>query len=390
MITRYAKFGSVLVMASLLAGCAGFREQVTSGFGLFGDKSAEKPAALVDFKPSATAKTVWQARVGGAEVSEFSPAVARNAVYAAGENGKIGRFDATTGKEVWQVNAQHGLSAGVGSDGNLVLVGTAKGEVLAYDADGKPLWQAQLTSEVLSEPQVANDMVVVRTGDGRIYGLDAKDGKRKWAYQRSMPALTLRSNAGVLVTRGAVFAGYAGGKLVALDLATGQVGWEASVAHPRGTTELERIADITSLPVADESQVCAVAFQGRVACFDIRSGNQLWGRDASSVTGLAMDQYGLYVSDVRGAVLAMDKHTGASLWKQDKLSGRQLSTPQIFGRYLAVGDLEGYVHFLSRDDGSFATRVATDGSPIVAQPADLIDALLVQTRKGGLFALTIQ
>lgn len=392
LLNRFGKFAPVLLAASLLAGCAGVREQVSTGFGLFGSKDAgPKPAALVQFTPTATARVMWQDHVGDAGESMFTPAVVKDAVYAAGTDGQIARFDATTGKQVWRVTAGRRLSGGVGSDGALVLVGTPKGEVLAFDAaDGHALWQAQLTSEVLSAPQASEDMVVARTGDGRIFGLDAHDGKRKWVYQRATPALSLRSYAGVLATRGAVFAGFAGGKLVALNLANGQVGWEATVALPRGATELERIADVTSVPVADDNQVCAVAYQGRVACFDPSNGNQIWAREISSVAGLSMDAYGLYVSDVRGAVHALDKRTGASLWKQDKLFARQVSAPLPLGRYLVVGDLEGYVHFLSRDDGSFAARIATDGSPIVAQPADLVDGALVQTSHGGLFALTLQ
>ena len=390
MLNRFGKYAPVLLAASLLAGCAGIKEQVSTGFGLFGGDPGPKPAALVAFTPSAAAKTMWQARVGKGAGSVFTPAVVKDAVYAAGGDGSVARFDATSGKQVWRIDAGGKLSGGVGSDGHLVLVGSPKGEVLAFDAaNGQALWRAQVTSEVLSAPQAAEGIVVVRTGDGRIFGLDARDGKRKWVYQRITPALTLRNYAGVLVTRGAVFAGFAGGKLVALNLANGQVGWEATVALPHGATELERIADITSVPVADDLQVCAVAYQGRVACFDPRNGNPIWAREMSSVAGLAIDPYGLYVTDVRGAVHALDKRSGASLWKQDKLFARQVTAPLALGRFLVVGDLEGYVHFLSRDDGSFAARIATDGSAIVAQPGDLIDGALVQTRNGGVFALTI-
>lgn len=371
-----------------LTGCAGLGDSISTGFGLWGGKeSVEKPAPLVEFKPSVPVRTQWQASVGTAGDYVFTPALLDGSVYATSHDGTVARFDAESGRQLWRVAADKKLSAGVGVGSGLVLVATRKGEVLAYDADGKALWQSRVSSEVLSAPQASEGIVVVRAADGQIYGLDARDGKRKWVYQRALPTLAIRSHAGVVVTRGGVFAGYAGGKLVALSLSNGVLGWEASVAQPRGATELERIADVTSQPVVDGSNICAVAYQGRVACFEISNGNLIWAREMSSVAGLTLDASALYVSDVRGAVHALDKSSGASLWKQDKLTNRRLSAPAVSGKHVAVADLEGQVHFLSREDGSFAARAATDGSAIAATPLLQDQNLLLQTRNGGLFAL---
>ena len=387
------KLGSGLLglIAVLLSGCSGMGEKVSTGFGLWGGQDGgEKPAALVEFQPAVTLHTRWQGRVGAAGDAVLFPAVVRDSVYASGQDGQIVRFDSNSGTQLERVDAGRMVTGAVGANASLVVAGTAKGEVLAFDANGQPLWQVRLSSEVLSAPQVAADIVVVRTGDGRIYGLDAKDGKRKWIYQRALPALSLRSHAGVVVSRGAVFAGFAGGKLVALNLANGNVGWEAAVALPRGATELERVTDVSSLPVVDDRMVCATAYQGRTACFDIASGNLLWARDISSAAGLSLDERYVYVSDVRGAVHALDKRSGASLWKQDKLFARQVTAPLALGRYIAVADVQGYVHLLAREDGSFAARIATDGSQIGAAPVALNQGFLVQTRNGGLFALSVQ
>lgn len=356
----------------------------------FGSGPVLKPAELVAIKPSATARILWQGNAGNAEKNVFTPAVAANSVYAAGAAGRIVRFDAGSGKQLASIDTKSRLSGGVGSDGRLILAGTARGEVLAFDQNGKQLWKTQLTSEVLSAPQTDLGMVVVRSGDGRIYGLDAATGARKWVYQRTLPALTVRTYVGVALYRDAVFAGFAGGRLVALALNNGNVGWEATVALPKGATELERVADISSLPVIDGKQSCAVAFQGRVACFDLMKGTPGWSRDISSVAGMAIDDRNVYVSDDKGAVVAFEKDTGASQWKQDKLFGRRISGPVVSGKYVAIGDYQGYVHFLSRDDGSFAARIATDGSAIVAQPIALNDGILVQTLNGGVFAITVQ
>jgi outer membrane protein assembly factor BamB len=162
------------------------------------------------------------------------------------------------------------------------------------------------------------------------------------------------------------------------------------VALPKGATELERVADVSSLPVTDGRDVCAAAYQGRVACFSTAKGELLWARDFSSVSGVTMDARTIYASDEKSAVVAFDRSNGASLWKQDKLFGRNVSAPVVVGRYIAVGDLQGYVHFMLREDGSFAARIATDGSPIITQPVRLDDNILVQTLKGGVYAIAVQ
>ena len=172
---------------------------------------------------------------------------------------------------------------------------------------------------MISPPKTAEGTVVVFSGDGRVYGLSTKDGSRRWVYQRANPPLVVRNYAGAVIERGGVFFGTAGGRLLGLDLATGTVGWEAAIATPKGATELERIADVTSLPTIDERYACATAYQGRTGCFDVVRGTPVWSRDIGSLGGIAIDAKNLYVTDDAGAVHALDRSTGASVWKQDKL-----------------------------------------------------------------------
>ena len=362
---------------ALLAGC--------------GSTPTHPPAELTEFQPTATLKILWQGSVGSAEKDSFFPQALGNAIYAVGADGSVTGFDKASGRLTVSFDVGERVSGGVGASGGLVLLGTPKGRVLAFDREGKPLWQAQLSGEVLAPPEAQDGIVVARTGDGRIHGLDAVTGKGRWIYQRATPALTVRTHAGVVVQKGGVFAGFPGGRLVALALVNGNIGWEAVVALPRGTTELERVADVTSLPVIDGRQVCAAAFQGRVACFDAFRGTLLWARNVSSIAGIGTDARYLYVTDDKNAVQALDKTSGAGIWRQDKLAGRNVSAPLALGRHVVVGDLEGYVHLLSREDGSFAARIETDGSAISAPPIALdATSFLVQTRSGGVFAITVQ
>ncbi|MDO8436678.1 MAG: outer membrane protein assembly factor BamB [Nitrosomonadaceae bacterium] len=390
----------LLLLHLALAGCASVVERIASVadldvspiVDLFKTKepeiSAEQTARL---KLVAVARPLWQSSIiDENRVAVFSPAFANGAVYAANSEGRLVRLDSATGKQAWNIDTQHKLSGGVGVGEGMMLVGTFKGEVLAFDDTGKSLWKAQVSSEVLGPPQVDSGVIVVRTGDGRIFGLDAVTGKRKWMYQGATPALTVRNPSRVLIKRGAAFAGFAGGKLVALSLSDGNVKWEATVSRPRGATELERITDITSLPVADEWQICAVAYQGRVACFEISNGNQIWARDASSSAGLAMDDTYIYLSEDRGALTAYTKSNGTTVWRQDILGGLRLTVPIVRGTHVVVGDSQGYVNFFRHDDGAIVLRAATDESSILADPESLANGIVVQTRKGGLYAFSIQ
>ncbi|MBE0619409.1 MAG: outer membrane protein assembly factor BamB [Burkholderiales bacterium] len=376
---RVSAIVAILGAALSLAGCGG------------SSNIAEEMAPLPVFAQTIKVNPLWQANVGSSKQSIFSPAVAGDSVYAAAGDGTITRLDAASGKQLWRISAGEPLTGGVGAGDGLVVVGSGKGEVLAFDSSGTALWKAQVSSEVLAAPQVAQGVVVVRSADGRIFGLDAKDGKRKWYYQRATPALTVRSPVGITIHDGVVYAGFAGGKLVAINLSDGAVRWEATVALPRGTTELERVTDVIGLPVVSGRDVCAVAYQGRVGCFDLGNGQAMWGRDMSSTSGLALDARYAFVSDDKGMVYALDRSSGTSMWRQDKLKLRNLSAPLALGREIVVADVQGYVHLLERESGAFVGRVATDGSPVSTNPVSLPNGgFLVQTRNGGLYAFSTQ
>ncbi|MDE2117337.1 MAG: outer membrane protein assembly factor BamB [Betaproteobacteria bacterium] len=373
-----------LLLLVLLAGCS----TVSGWFG--GSKTGQEPARLTEFKESAAFAVRWHQDVGSAGSNALLPAVTRDAVYAANAKGELFRLERAAGKQVWRAESGFAISGGVGAGGGLVLVGGGKGDLAAFEEDGKLRWKVKMSSEVLSAPQVADGIVVVRTGDGRIAGLSVADGKRQWLYERATPALVVRSHAGVTIGRGVVYAGFAGGKLAAIGLHNGILIWESVVSLPHGNTELERISDVTSLPVIDNEQVCAVAFQGNVACFELAQGNLLWSRELSSDNGMALQRKYLYVTDTNGAVSALDKISGSTLWKNDQLARRNVSAPYVIGSHVVVGDYEGVLHALSRDDGSLAARLKTDGSGIVTEPVELDGGLLVQTRNGGLYSLEIR
>ena len=379
------KLVSVGVLA-LITGCS-----TLSHLNPFASKEkGNQPAPLTELKAGMAARTVWKAEIGKSNKYQLSPALAGNTLVVASNDGNLARIEADSGKQLWRIKAGTDLTTGAGTDGNLIAIGAAKGQLLAFDMDGKPLWKAQLSSEILSAPAVAHGIVVARSIDNIIVGFDAKTGEKKWTVQRPLPPLTLRLSPGMAVHGDDVIVAQPGGKLASLIIATGAPRWEIEVGVARGATELERVADIGGDPVVFENDVCAATYQGRVGCFDVTTGSARWTRDLSSQVGVAVDQLYVFVPDDKGALYAYNREAGTNVWKNDKLAFRGLSTPVSYGRAVAVGDYQGYVHFLAREDGKLLARVATDGSAITSTPVVAGSNLIFQTQNGTVAAIAVE
>ncbi|MCC6379896.1 MAG: outer membrane protein assembly factor BamB [Burkholderiales bacterium] len=392
MTSGFRRSIAIAFVAATAAGCATIQSYIPSipapdWTWLVG--KSRKPGPLPELSQSVTPVIAWQASIGKAAAG-FAPLVTADAVYAAAADGTVAKFDPASGRQYWRASAGRSLSAGAGAGESIVAVGTDKGEVLAFDDEGKALWTVKVGSEVIAPPRIAEGTVLVFSGDGRLYALSTKDGSRRWVYQRANPSLMVRNNAGAVIVGGAVFFGTAGGRLVGIDLKTGAVGWDVAVATPKGATELERIADVTSLPAIDDRIACAAAYQGRTACFEVVRGTTVWSRDIGSLGGIALDAKHLYVTDDAGAVHALDRSTGASVWKQDKLAKRYVGGPQLVGDQVGVVDAEGWLHLLSTVNGAYVGRIATDGSAATSQPVPMVGGILWQSAAGTLFAARVR
>lgn len=383
------KLGLLLpLLMFMMLGCAGTD---TAAPAWSGAKSDGTPTKLLEFTQMADFKIRWRGIIGESGANLLQPALTDTAVYGVSGDRIFTRLNPNTGKQQWRIGVGIGISGGITSSGQgLLFIGGEKGDVRAYGEGGKLIWQAKVTSEVLNISDVVDGMILVRSGDGSIAALKVQDGKREWLYERSTPALVIRSHAGLAIQREVAYAGFAGGKLAAISIKDGSVLWEVAVSQPRGSTELERISDITSTPVVDDEQVCAIAFQGRVACFDVARGTPLWNREISSDKGMFLLRRVLYLTDVNGMVIALDKSSGSTVWKNDRLAYRGVSTPYVSGDFVLVGDFEGYLHALNREDGSFVARIKLDDSAIRSNILQADDELIVQTQGGYLYSLSLQ
>ncbi|MEJ8568371.1 outer membrane protein assembly factor BamB [Elongatibacter sediminis] len=356
----------------------------------WGEPEPGDPAELVKFEPSVKVRKIWSTDIGdgmGEIGLTMPPVYADGQLYAADYEGRLMAVDADDGRRIWEVKTKLPFSGGPGVGASLVVMGTIDGGVVAFNADsGSQMWTARVSSEVLAVPGVTDDVVVVRSIDGRVFGLDASNGARLWIYDHSVPLLTLRGNANILVRGSTVFVGYDDGSVSALRLDDGSLIWNQAIASPDGRTELERLADIGDQMVIVASDLIVSSYKNRVVSLAADSGRLLWFKEISSATGVQVDRTNLAVADQIGDVWLLDRRNGSTMWKIDQLTNRGVTRPAFYGDMLVVGDQEGYLHWIDLEEGRFVAREREGRNGFATAPLTVGTTLYVLTRKGNLAA----
>ena len=383
---RLARVFILLTLAALLlGGCNWFRS-----LSLDKDKPGE-PAELVDFEPTLNTEEVWSSDIGKGtkrDAQQLRPAAQDGRIFVADYKGLLAAVDAASGSTLWELDTDLPFSGGPGLTEDMVLMGTQDGEIHAFlQNTGTPVWIARLSSEVLAAPVEADGTVVARSIDGRVFGLDVRNGRRLWVYDHSVPLLTIRGNANPVIRAGIAYIGYDSGAIVALRVSDGTLLWEQAVATNEGRSELDRLADIDGDIVFVASDLLVSSYKSRLASLAADSGRLLWFKDISSATGITVERTNLAVSDKDGNVWLLDRRNGATQWKQDMLENRGLTRPVIYGGYVVVGDYDGYLHWLNIGDGTFAARTKLGGKGFTSPPFVVGNTLYIQNKKGEITAL---
>ncbi len=357
------------------------------GLALVGCSStSHEPAELEDINQLVDSDSVWSQSVGSSVTGLVTPFLTQSGLYAAG--GKtLYKLDPKTGEEEWAVETDAEISAGVGSDGEFVAVGTVKGEVEVFDATGKKLWSARLSSEMSVPPLVGAGFVIVRTADTRITAFDAASGERRWRYQSQVPALTVRAASSMRFSPAGILVGQSNGRLLALD-GQGKTIFDIVVAQPKGITEVERLCDVVGTPLVDQNMMCAAAFQGGILCISAKDGRPLWRAAVDAVSGPVTDGGRVYVTTSRGEINAYDYATGELVWQNSALLWRSPSAVAVLDEVIAVGDYDGVVHFLDPKTGKFVGRTSVDGA-VRVPPISLGKGAIFQTDEGQISYITV-
>ncbi len=343
-----------------------------------------KPKTVEAVKPQIAGRVVWKSSTSDVNFP-LSVAVNGTTFTVAASDGTLTALDADKGRQLWRGSAGSTLSAGVGSDGRVAAVVTRDGQVVAIEA-GKVLWKRPIGTRVVTAPLVAGERVFVVGVDRSVTAFDAQNGAQLWTVQRPGEALTLAQTGVAAAFKNTLLVGQ-GPRLAGLDPSNGAVRWEVPLAAPRGTNEVERLADLVGPAVRVGDIVCARAFQAAVGCVNAERGSLVWTRNFGGREGVAADAQYLYAADASDRITAWKAATGEVIWTSEAYLYRALSTPFSLGPAIVFGDFEGRLHFLSADRGVAQLRLETDGSPMAAPPALSGTTVLVVTREGGLFGL---
>jgi outer membrane protein assembly factor BamB len=341
-----------------------------------------QPAALPNVSGQLAVQKAWTSNIGPVTTPLFA-SVHGGLVAVASTPGQVALINAANGQDVWRLQLDSPIQAGVGGDGQRFAVITRNNEVVAIEA-GKVLWRFRLQAMSYTAPLVAGGRVFVLTADRAVTALDGASGQKLWTQQRTGDPLVLQQ-AGLLIPFGDTLLAGWGGRLASLNPNTGAVRWETLVGFSRGTNDVERLVDVVNGASRMGNSVCVRAFQASVTCVDATRGSTVWTRPAQGHEGLDGDEKWLFGVESDSKVLAWQRQDGQPVWTQDALRFRGLSAPLVMGRSVVMGDDNGLVHFLSRQDGQALQRWSTDGSAITGKPVAAGQTLVVVTRAGGVF-----
>jgi outer membrane protein assembly factor BamB len=373
-ISRCLRLPLAGMVLALLAACSG-------------GSNAPKPTALKAVVPVVAVQQIWTARLGAVSFP-MALSVSGNNLFAAASNGTVAAIDARNGQDIWRLNLGTPLAAGIGSDGRQAAVVTQGNELVAI-VEGREVWREKLTAQAYTAPFVAGGRIFVLTADRAVHAFDGNSGRKLWTQQRPTEPLVLRQ-AGVLLAVGDTLVAGLAGRLTGLNPANGSLRWEVPIASPRGINDVERLVDLVG-PVSRLNDVlCVRAFQASVGCVNAERGVMQWTKPADGSVGLDGDERLVFAVESDGKIVTWTRANGESGWSSEQLRFRGLTAPRVVGRSIAIGDASGFVHLMSREDGTFVNRLTTDGSAIVATPTLVGETLVVVTRAGTIFGFQPQ
>jgi outer membrane protein assembly factor BamB len=374
------KIFTVGVLTTLLCACSGF----------FDKDNTPTPSPLTKYTFEAHPQKLWSSQVNfGAEDDYLMlvPALSDKTIFTASRAGIITATNKTNGNTVWRHEYTRKFSAGPAVDNNLVFLGSRSGKILAVSQlDGSKVWETQLSSEVLASPAAGHGMVLAKTIDGQLTALAESDGHVMWHYQQTEPALILRGGSTPQIVGEDAIVGFENGNLAKLTLREGSMIWETPMATPQGTFAIQRMIDIDDDPVIFSNNIYAATYQGKISALELSGGRTIWTHDISSFTGLTVDSGRVYVSDADSNLWAFDRDSGTVDWRGTQLQARNISGPALMDKYIVVGDGQGYIHWLSREDGHFIARARVGLAAIVATPVVDNQTVYVLTKEGYLAA----
>jgi len=381
---KLARILIAIVLPALLAACGGDKD------------NSDPPAELTAIQYNVPLQLNWalETRAERNRASyRLRPLLIGNRVYSIDTGGTIIGIDADKGRKLWKFDTDLAPITGLAGNGQILIATSRDGDIIAYretDDELELAWETRVVSEIRATPVIDNDQVFVRSVDGKLRSLAIADGSEQWVVSRRVPALSLTGNSKPLVHGELVLAGFDDGKLIAYDRASGKIRWESTISVPGGRTEIERLVDVDGNFVIRDGVIYVASFQGRLAAIQAASGDLLWSREFSTYQPIAIDDDALYLSADNSHIWAIDRRTGTAFWKQDVLHARKITAPAIFGDNLVVADLDGYLHWFSKGEGTLLGRIRTSYTRNYVQPITWQKSVLTLDRQGLLASVSVR
>ena len=387
---KLSKYLFISVFIFSLAGCS-----------LFGGEEE-----IVQVSPSPTVsnqfqiKEVWRNSTSGNTriYSLLGPINYDNAIYVASRSGQVKAIDLSNGHTIWDQNLSKStlfssktalFSGGVSADDKYVYVGSERAVVYALDRnDGSVIWEKPVKGEVLARPVSSEDKLIVYTASGNLQALNRNTGEDAWDVMLEVPPLSLRGNSTPTIAHGAAILGDDTGHVNAYYINDGQLIWQQRISQPSGSTEIAKLNDVDSTPVIEGNLAYAIGYNGNVVALDLSNGQIVWRKEMGSTHSFAVDTQQLFVVDQDDNVQAVSKNGGAVLWTQADLLHRQLTDPVIYENYIVVGDFEGYLYWLSKDNGNVVAKTQVSSSGLISKPLVVDNKIIVQAKNGDIYAFT--
>jgi len=372
-------YRSFLIVGLFLSGCSS------------DDVDIYEPASLVDLDNQFEIKTLWSTQIGDGTTDttvKISPVFAYNKIFVADNSGTVAAVNPVDGSILWSIDLEVEIGGGPAVAGKMVAVGTQKGELVILDAEnGELKWRKSVSSEIISSPAIGDDAVVVNSVDGKISAFELQSGEQKWIYEQSIPSLTLRGNSSPVIQSGGAISGFSNGKIAVFILENGRMAWEKTITAPIGNSEIQRLVDVDIQPLVIGQDIYVASYNGNLAKLNAQNGETIWQRELSTFQELSASELLILVTHENSFVSGINRTNGVNLWTQKALYRRQLTAPAVIDKYLVVADYEGYLHWLTRNDGALVSREQIDSDGISAAPLVVDSKIILLSHSGELYAV---
>ncbi len=366
----------------------------------------EADKSLGNLALSAAPSRIWEARIAGGNKEArlaAAPVIAGGRLYAMGTDATVTAFDANSGAKLWAVqfgdadksDAKSLFGGGVSVDGDTLYVTNGLGDAGAMKAaDGSTVWRVKLGAPLRGAPTVALGSVYVISQDNQLFALNAADGKTQWTSAAAVQLANVFGAAAPSVAQGTVVAGFSSGDLNAYRYENGRTLWNDALSRTSINTSVGSLTDVDAGAVIDQGRVFALGQGGRMVALELVTGQRAWELNIAGISTPAVAGDWVFVVTDEAKVLCVARGTGKVKWstqlrrytgKKNKGQPVSWAGPVLAGGNLWLVNTEGQMQSVSPETGA-AGGITELKAPVNLAPVVANSTLYVLTADGRIIA----